>query len=458
VKSILAIDLGTTYFKIARFDRNGNLCDSARVAPPVRTTPAGIMELPPDAFRDALASAIRELRERDADRLSQVEALTFATQTNSFILLDAANRPLTPIILWPDGRAADLEAELYDYAHRADFRATTGVPQLGAQFMVAKLLWLKRERPQQWSRMAKIALISDYLTLLLTGKHVTEAGAAGLTGLLDIHGCRWWSEGLSRFAVDPSQLPQVARAGTDLGLLDPQAAARFGLPPTCRFIVGCLDQYAGAIGAGNLEPGMVSETTGTVLATVECADHFAAGLGPEVFQGPAYREGLYWRMAFSGVSANYLQWYRDQLPDRPEFEQLTALAAEPTALAAALQLRTDVPLSTPEAVFDGWTDQHTRGHFVRCILDAVAMALGEQVAALSDRPPPKEVRCAGGAARSDLWLQIKADRLGIATVATECPEPTSLGAALLAESSLSGVDPREIASRWVRLKPPHLPR
>ncbi len=73
---------------------------------------------------------------------------------------------------------------------------------------------------------------------------------------------------------------------------------------------------------------MISETTGTVLATVRCADRFSAQLGPAVFQGPAFREGLYWRMAFGDVSANYLQWYRDQLPDRPDFEQLTALAEQ----------------------------------------------------------------------------------------------------------------------------------
>ena len=122
---------------------------------------------------------------------------------------------------------------------------------------------------------------------------------------------------LAQFELDESWLPRVVRAGTDLGPLDSRAAAQFGLPESCRFVVGCLDQYAGAIGAGNIEPGMVSETTGTVLATVQCADQFGTKLGPAVYQGPAFRQGLYWRMAFGDVSANYLQWYHGQLPDRP---------------------------------------------------------------------------------------------------------------------------------------------
>ena len=31
---ILSIDLGTTYFKMSLFDRNGRLCDTCRFAPP----------------------------------------------------------------------------------------------------------------------------------------------------------------------------------------------------------------------------------------------------------------------------------------------------------------------------------------------------------------------------------------------------------------------------------------
>jgi len=164
----------------------------------------------------------------------------------------------------------------------------------------------------------RLCLISDYLTLLFTGRHVTEAGAAGLTAMVDIHRCEWWTEMLAQLELDRAWLPQIVRAGTDLGPITGAAAARFGLPSTCRFIVGCLDQYAGAIGAGNVGPRLISETTGTVLATVRLAGEFATEPPATVFQGPAFAEGRFWRMAFGEVSASYLQWYRDGLPDRPD--------------------------------------------------------------------------------------------------------------------------------------------
>lgn len=454
---ILVVDLGTTYFKFTLFDRTGRLCDTRRLTPPVRGTESGCMELDADTFEDVIAKGIAELEEAGSGGLADVEAVTFATQTNSFVLLDTDDRPLTPIILWPDRRAADVEPEACRLCEIPEFATTTGIPQVSCQFMLAKLLWLRQYLPEKWKQIGGLCLVSDYLTRLLTGRHITEAGAAGLTGLLDVHRCRWWPKMLARFEIDERWLPEVVRAGTDLGPIGAKAAQKFRLPETCRCIVGCLDQYAGAIGAGCVEPGLISETTGTVLATVQCADRFATDLGSSVFQGPAFREGTCWRMAFGDVSANYLHWYRDQLPHRPDFDELAATAGQVGSGAGGLKLRTDVPLTDGAAVFEGMTARHTPGHAVRCIMEAVARALRDQVKSLSPDSLPAEIRSTGGAARSDLWLQIKADVLGIAMTATQCPEPTSLGAAIIAEASLRGVDVPQVARQWVRLKPPRRP-
>jgi xylulokinase len=415
------------------------------------------MELPAEAFCHSIEQGLTALRACDGCSFDDVAAITFATQTNSFVLLDANDRPLTSLILWPDERAKAMEAEVRRRGETPDFRAKTGIPELTFEFMVAKLLWLQEESPETWKPAARIDLISDYLTFLMTGRHVTEAGAAGLTGLLDIHSCQWRPTMLASFGLSASQLPKVVRAGTDLGPILPEAARQFGLPSTCRFVVGCLDQYAGAIGAGNVAPGMVSETTGTVLATVRCSDRFSTSLDNAVYQGPAFHPNWYWRMVFGNTSARYLQWYCEQLPDQPSFDQLTAEAATIGQNADGLRLNTDAPLTDVAAVFPGLTKSHTRGHFVRCILEAVAGALRDQVEALCDDTSPKEIRCAGGGARSDLWLQIKADRLKTTTVATTCPEPTSLGAAILAKAALDGADVRMIADKWVALKTPHRP-
>lgn len=451
---ILVFDLGTTYFKFSLFGSNGQLVDWRQIAPPTRITPDGLAELDAADFTATIIEGVSQLQKSHRECVANIRAVTFASQTNSFVLLDRDNHPLTPIILWTDRRAAAMNEEVEMCRELPGFTSITGLPTLTCLFMVAKLLWIQRHCQDIWNRTEKVCLISDYLTLLLTGRHVTEAGAAGLTGMVDIRNCSWWPTILSRLAVPSERLPKIVRAGTCLGPINGNGAELGCLPAECSFVVGCLDQYAGAIGLGNVTPNIVSETTGTVLATVQCADRLLPNCRGRVFQGPAFRDGLYYRMMSGQVSARYLEWYRGQLPDRPDFSELVEAASKVEPGAAGLTLRTDVELSSVETVFAGLTKQHTRGHIVRCIMEAVAESLQQQVATISGGVSPTEVRSAGGAARSDLWLQIKADSLGVPMIATQCPEPTSLGAAILAEASTGGDDVAEIARRWVQVRSP----
>jgi xylulokinase len=456
----LAIDLGTTLYKFTIFDRDGTLRGCCRIAPPLERPQPGYLELPAQEFLAVIRKGIAQVLAEVGSWHGEVEAICFATQANSFVLLDANDQPLTPFILWPDSRAIANEHEIQQMCRLPRFSETTGLPLISHQFMVAKLKWLAENHPTEWKAAKRLCLLSDYLTLALTGNHVTEAGAAGLSGLLEIRQLEWWEPAVEHIGLAPAMLPKIVRAGTNLGSLQPSAAAEFGLPSTCRFIVGCLDQYAGAIGVGAVEPGMVAETTGTVLATVLCAGRLSSSVVPGVFQGPSFRDDRCWQMAFGDVSANYLQWYQDQFPDRPGFEELVGLAETVPVGADGLTLRTSAGLGDLEEVFSYRKPSHTRGHFVRCILEAVADALAGQVANLCNglqAVRPSEVRSAGGGAKSRLWLQIKADRLGIPVTATECPEPTSLGAAILARASLTGQDVQKIANQWVRLQPTCLP-
>lgn len=454
---ILTLDLGTTYFKAGLFDREGRMCALYREAPPIRCPRPGRCELDAADFRAAVRRSIAAVGASSPDGLRDVAAVTFATQTNSFVLLDADDQPLTPIILWPDDRAAVLTDHVRSIAELPAFRATTGLAGLGTEFMAAKLHWLRGEQPDVWARIRRLCLISDYLTLWLTGRHVTEAGAAGLTAAMDIHHLTWWPEAAGRMDLSSAWLPQIVRAGADLGPLRSDIVEDLGLPRTCRFVVGCLDQFAGAIGAGNIEPGGVSETTGTVLATVRCSQGFTQNVGAGVFQGPAFDAGVYYQMVFGSRSANLLESYRNRLPDRPAFDALDRLAANVPPGADGLRVLPGAESRSDSVLFEGRSDHHTTGHQVRAILEAVALALAAQVDQLCGGQRPAIIRCGGGAARSDLWLQIKADVLGIPTAALECPEPTSLGTAILAARALVWGRLEELARQWVRVRPAHQP-
>ncbi len=448
--NILVFDLGTSYFKGTLFDQRGQLLALARTPTPFTRSSGDYSEVAIPAFDDALLALTQDLRNSAPEAYAAVTAVTFSTQTNSFVLLDADNAPLTPIVIWNDRRAKGITAPLEDLQALPNFYATTGIPGLGPEFMVAKLQWYQIETPELWERVARIALISDYLTEGFTGRFVTEAGAAGLTGLVKIQSLEWWPEALAIAHMDRDSLPDIVRAGTKLGPITADAAARFGLSHDAQFIVGCLDQYAGAIGAANLLPGGISETTGTVLATVRSASDFSPTADSPVFWGPGTTKDHYYQMVFGDVSANLLEAFRNALPEPTDFDTLGELAAAATGDQLTLPREWD----TPELLdhVRHWAKTEDTGEAVRAILEGVAQALDQQIKQLCGTERPPAIHSVGGAAKSTPWMQIKANTVGVPFRAVACEEPTSLGAALLAVHGLTDEALHKIATDCVQLK------
>ncbi len=448
-RAILTVDLGTTYFKACLFDDGGVLRASARVAPPIAHPLPDRWELAPEAFLETLRSAIGQTLQARPDLGDKVAAVSFATQANSFILLDAQGRPLLPFVLWPDKRSAGAPGGPRVMRALLANRSVTGVPEVGPTFMASKLHFLLSGDAALRTRARSLRLLSDYWQEWLTGSAATEGGVAGLSVLCDSRTLSWIPQACQAAGLDGIALPPIVRAGTDLGPIRPAAAASLGLPASCRAVMGALDQYTGAIGVGNVAPGRVSETTGTVLAVVHCAT--ALTDTPQLFyQGPAWAADRFFRMSFGSVSANMLEWYQNGLPDRPSYSTLDELAAAAPAGAGGLTLKADALSRAVADGFDGPASARTRGCEARCILESVARALDGHVRVLGGDARPDEIRCAGGGARSDIWLQIKADLTGIPMTALQCPEPTSLGAAMLAARALGWGGLDELARTWVR--------
>lgn len=435
---VLAIDLGTSYFKVGLFNRSCEL-ELLETAPvPSINSPDGRSEIEVADFRGCITDAVRSLR-REAGDFDAVKAVSFASQANSFALFDRANQPLTPFILWSDSRARNETAILKQLEILPDFYQTTGVAQLSHLFMPAKLAWLQGNEPQLWNAASRVGLISDYFTWWLTGNWCTEASIAGLTGLANIHKLAWNPEACTCANIGTDQLSPLVRASALAGKIQSQVLREWGLPKNCELIVGCLDQFAGAIGVGNVSPGVVSETTGTVLATIRCSDEFDPHLLPGVFQGPSFREGCFYEMVFSELSAGILERYRQSKAADMTFAQLDQMAASVPPGAEGLKLRADAFHQPVDEFFEGRTALHGQSHEVRAIFEAIAEELCRQVIILTGGVRPDRVISGGGAARSNLWLKLKSDLLGCPFVAADSEETACRGAALLALSGISGM-------------------
>ena len=116
----LGIDLGTSYFKLGLFDRQGRMLGLGRV--PVETTGAARRcELPVERFWSALRAGLGQALSMAGAERSAVRAVSYSSQANTFLLLDSAGEPLTPLVVWSDLRAEPPDPA-GDLAHSAGNR------------------------------------------------------------------------------------------------------------------------------------------------------------------------------------------------------------------------------------------------------------------------------------------------------------------------------------------------
>jgi xylulokinase len=260
---------------------------------------------------------------------------------------------------------------------------------------------------------------------------------------------RWWPEMLRFLGVDEARLPEIRESGEPVGPILPAVARELGLDPATVVCTGALDQAAGAIGVGNIAPGVFSENTGAALAI--CATLPAPVFDPGR-QMPCHYHGIPGRyMAHTFTSGGMvLRWYRDTFCE-PEIEAARQQGRDPYdllgVLAAGIPAGSEglvmlphlqgamAPEANPRArgVFYGFTLRHSKAHFARSIMEAIAFIVRRNIDVLDGLGiAVDEVRLLGGGARSRIWSQVKADVLGLPVVTTEVEEAASLGAALLA--------------------------
>ncbi len=427
----LGIDLGTSYFKAGIYDDAGRLCGLGREAVPKRTDGARC-ELPAEDFWKALKSAIAQALSQAGIPAAAIDALSYSSQANSFILLDAAGEPLTPLVLWPDGRASDDCQALQHLTIRPDFLEKTGVGVTpNHEWMVAKIDWFQHNQPEIWSKTASVMTISDYLVYGLTGRKEGDCSTAAMTAMLDVRQGSWWNEVLETVGIKKSMLSKPHPTGTPAGKVTDGGTEKSGLKAGTTLFLGSLDHYAVAIGAG-ITTTRISESCGTVLACVG----YAEGYHPteDVITAPGLAPDRYFQLAFDGNGATAVEWYQKNYAPEMTIAQLEAAASKVPAGCDGL---TALPQSDKYPGLSGFKNikpEHTPGHFLRAIFESTAKTLVALVDKLDPEKKVTELIPSGGGARNPLWLEIKADMLGRKYIPQPTGELATKGAALICKN------------------------
>jgi xylulokinase len=225
------------------------------------------------------------------------------------------------------------------------------------------------------------------------------------------------------------------------GQVTASAAAATGLRAGTPVVAGGGDQSANAVGTGALDPGTVALSLGTsgVVFAATTEPLFDPGGRVHAFcHAVPHRWHL---MSVMLSAAGSLRWLRDTVAPETGFEELVAPAADVPAGSEGLWFlpylsgeRSPHPDPLARGAFVGLTLAHDQRHFVRAVLEGVAVGLrdGLDLMIAAGMAAPSQVRASGGGVASPLWRQILADVLEAELVTVNTTEGAAYGAAILA--------------------------
>jgi len=437
----LGIDVSTTGAKALLIDDQGTVAATATTALTLSTPRPLWSEQDPHEWWTGVARSVRTALAQASAIGADVSAVGLTGQMHGLVLLDDAQRVLRPAILWNDQRtAAECEAIRARMGGRERLVRITGNDALTG-FTAPKILWVREHEPEVYARARLVLLPKDYVRLRLTGVPAMDKADGSGTLLFDLARRDWSAEVLAALEIPRGWLPPTHEGPEVTGTVTATAAAETGLPEGTPVMAGGGDQAAGAVGAGAVAPGVVSLTLGTsgvVFATTELPLFEPEGrLHAFCHAVP----GKWHLMAVTLSAAGSLQWYRDTLAPGEGFDALAEEAAAAPAGSEGLIFlpylsgeRTPHPDPLARGAFVGLTVRHRRAHLTRSLLEGVAFSMKDCMGlfAQAGMAAVREVRLAGGGARSALWRRIVASVLEVETVTVNSTEGAAYGAALLA--------------------------
>jgi xylulokinase len=445
--SLMGLDIGTTGSKATIFDEEGRILSSAYREYPMLHPRPGWMELDPhqvwQGAREAVAEAAAGVP-RDP-----VKAFAISVLGEASVPVGKDGSVLDNSILGFDSRTSELFDKWIAEHDRAEIMRTCGQPP-SQMFTIVKLMWVKQNRPDIYRKMARCLTFEAFAHLKMGLDPRMDYSMAARTMAFDIHS-KQFSKKLCQWAdVRPDLFAPAVPTGTAVGKLGPRAAAELGLPPGCLVVAGSHDQPAGALGSGVTEPRIAMDATGTV----EC---FAVAMGEPVVNEtmldnnlacyPHAAEGLYVALAFNFTGGSLFRWMRDnfaqseteeaQRTGRNVYDLLTGeMSEQPTDLFFVPHfMMTGTPHldGNPVGAVIGLTLSTRRGEFLRAALEGIGYEMKLNVDILAQAGVEvDEFRAIGGGAKSDFWLQLKADMFKRRVVKLEVAEAASLGMAISA--------------------------
>ena len=449
---IISHDLGTTGNKASLHRDDGRLVASATVNYSAFFADGGVAEQNPDDWWNAVVEATRGLLTRSGVNPTQVTGLVVSGQMMGAVLLDSDYLPVRPALIWADTRSTKQTHHLERIIGQDRAYSLLG-HRLNPTYSLEKIMWVRDNEPDRFSRVRHFSLAKDFIVHRLTGRLVTDRSDASATNAYDQQRGEWSAEMLAAAGLGAHLFPEILDATAVVGTLTGNAANAIGLPRTTRVVLGGGDGPIAAVGAGIVAP---EDGAYVCLGTSSWISFTSTTPVHDPLQRTMTFDHViphrYVPTATMQAGGGAMAWVSELLDPEPSGASLAALVAEASTASAASSglyflpylLGERSPYWNPDAAgaFIGINRHHGRAEMTRAVLEGVAFNLLTCVQAFRESGASIErVDAIGGGAASDVWLQILADVWGIPVRRrTIVEEANSLGAAVTAAVGLGLVD------------------
>ncbi len=434
IRHYIGADLGTSSIKLILTDQNGNVINSVTREYPVEYPKSGWAEQSPNLWWDNFVIGVKELTE---NKQLNVSGIGVSGQMHGLVILDEFDNVIRPAILWNDGRTDKETAYLNQVIGKEKLlKYTSNIAFAG--FTAPKLLWLKNNEPENFSKIKKIMLPKDYINYKLTGVFATDYSDASGTLLLDVKNKCWSKQMLDVCGINVDKMPTLFESYEKIGTVKPNALKLLNLNGNVAVCGGAGDNAGAAIANGTTLSGKCNislGTSGTLFISFDNSVSCSEGI-----HSFCHSNGKFHLLACILSAASCNKWFIETILGTKDYVGVQKGISEDKLgnnsvyfLPYLMGERSPINDTNATGVFIGLRPNTTKEDMALAILEGVSFAVRDNIEEVIKSG--NEINLAtvcGGGAKSKLWLKILASVLKITLNVLEDEGGPSLGSAYLA--------------------------
>lgn len=434
MNTYIGVDLGTSAIKLILVNSEGVILNQASEEYPLLFPHPNWSEQDPSKWWDAFVNGMRTLL--NGFNPKEVRGICVSGQMHGLVILDKDNIVIRPAILWNDGRTVDEVEYLNNVIGKERLVQYTGNFAF-AGFTAPKILWLKKNEPDNFNKVKHILLPKDYLTFMLTGQYSTDYSDASGMLLLDAEHNKWSDEMIDIVGISKEMLPTLHYSYDKVGLLKEEVAEQLGLSKDVFVTAGAGDNAAAAVGVNCVKNNTCIVTLGTSGAIFLSSDKYFSD--PTVALHTFNRvDGKYHLMGciLSGASCN--KWWVKEILNSDydkEHQYIDDQLGNNKVLFAPYLMGERCPYNDPElrGAFIGLSMDTKKEDMSLAVLEGVTFAIRDCLELMRNKGIKiDKVTLCGGGKRTHVWPKIVANVLNVEVELIQNDEGPALGSAILA--------------------------